>query len=332
MIVNNRDQESTRQDCKTKLVEKGLVVGGRSEIVTMPVPKSYPAQMAHPEQELILGGAHLLESAYELWEAAGLSDKVDVTADTKVLHAMNPNLRATLLSPCFHQRINSQTPPDVLKDIKETYNTMNKGADESIVDRYLEIPHIGIAFKVFCSESKDSSLASSADADALCAIDDAGSGDEKKPDGDKSKKRDQSGKSNLFGAFLKEHFPNWPNPLRFSNARRWFNFVMENQQWEQYRTFLNKKYNFEDERRGFQEQLMETNFKMWEVLKKDKLQDYTGLCCRLAVPNTVNKCIIRCPADADKLKKLSTPLGSTSKLVKKEIVFQGHPRELERAA
>ena len=300
-IINDRDQDSTKTDCKQKLLEKGWVVGGRSEIVTMKVPEGYPVVMEHPEQELILGGAHLLESAYELWEQAGLTPIADKVDDHNVLLKMNPNLRATLLTLCFHQKVNPMTPSDVLKDIKETYNTMNKGADESVIDRYLEITHIGKAYKMHCEDSKDDAADAEADGNS---------------DGDgQTKKRDQSGKSAAFKKFLKEHFPMWSS-FRFSNARRFYNWMMDNGQWGQYKDFMNKNYNFEDEKKGAQESIMETNFKVWECLKKSKLEEYTHLCCRLAVPNKLNKWIIRCPKDAEKLLRLSTPLGSSSGLVK----------------
>ena len=56
LIINDRNQASTRAQIRVTLKEHGVVKGGRSEIVTVPVTKSYAGAYQSMQQERVIAG------------------------------------------------------------------------------------------------------------------------------------------------------------------------------------------------------------------------------------------------------------------------------------
>jgi len=114
--LNNRNQRNTRLKYKAIIKKEGIVVGARGEFITIPSEKG--------DQELVLGGAHLIEAFYDAEEE----------------DPENDNILATEAAGIEVTRLDRRTPADVQKFFKTTGNILNNlGSGNSFSETYLEI-------------------------------------------------------------------------------------------------------------------------------------------------------------------------------------------------
>lgn len=155
--LNDRDQHSTRAIYREKIKEVGISKGARNEALAVPLGHlcHTKLQVANVTLEIpaaFVGGAHLMEAAYEAWFEPGSE------SNPQVLTSMRAGLPNVTL-------LDSRTPPDVLSWLKDGANLFNELASGiDFLERYKATTAIAAAWV----EERQSKRARLEDGGAAC--------------------------------------------------------------------------------------------------------------------------------------------------------------------
>ena len=288
----------------------GVIRGGRSEIVSVPVTygEHYVDPLVeHKDQEYVVAGAHLVEEFLE----CVLMEETKRTVD------QNENIMLSLTEGCQHQRLQRATPVDILKHLKDLYNLLNKiGSDVSIIDDYLAVDSIANNLKVWNKQSRVSG-------DAVADLD--GDDDWCDVDGAAPDKRDQKGCSAKVRNFLATHYPTW-KAARFGVARRFFKRMTAGEGWQKWRTWVDAHYNFEA--KVDHDFVMGANLQALDIMDKAGMHEYAPLVLRLLLPSDkFYSNTITAMRDVSKVSNLVLPLKGSKTFA---LALKRGEKELER--